>query len=89
LCLKNEKPHTGRIGLFAKHSLTKIFDSIIEMNENKKRRQNIVLLKTYYFTIFISFIFENGIIMDRAAWHTTGKIKCFCKKILEVNEVLA
>jgi hypothetical protein len=23
-------------GLFAKHSLTKIFDSIIEMNENKK-----------------------------------------------------
>lgn len=32
----NEKPHTGRIGLFAKHSLTKIFDSIVEMNENKK-----------------------------------------------------
>jgi hypothetical protein len=41
-------------------------------------------------SIFISFIFENGIIskatekdryavviMDRAAWHTTGKIKCF------------
>jgi hypothetical protein len=26
----------GRIGLFAKHSLTKIFDSIIEMNKNKK-----------------------------------------------------
>ena len=32
----NEKPHLGRNGLFAKQSLTTIFDSIVKMNKDKQ-----------------------------------------------------